>query len=120
MGADYDSNGDGQVDSDALKYVAGETEASYVTRITVDAAVDAARRQHALRVLDQQLRLHPVGRHPPDLHRRHRHGRPVRRHHRHRARRATPSFTGGKNPIWNSYGHERMGWALSMFNPATP
>jgi hypothetical protein len=34
MGADYDSNGDGQVDSDALRYVAGESEASYVTRIT--------------------------------------------------------------------------------------
>ena len=34
MGADYDSNGDGQVDSNALRYVAGESEASYVTRIT--------------------------------------------------------------------------------------
>jgi hypothetical protein len=34
MGADYDSNGDGQIDSDALRYVAGESEASYVTRIT--------------------------------------------------------------------------------------
>ena len=26
----------------------------------------------------------------------------------------------GKNPIWNQYGHERMGWALSAFNPPTP
>jgi lysophospholipase L1-like esterase len=34
MGADHDSNGDGQVDSDALRYVAGESEASYLTRIT--------------------------------------------------------------------------------------
>ena len=34
MGADYDSNGDGLIDSDALRYVAGESEASYVTRIT--------------------------------------------------------------------------------------
>jgi hypothetical protein len=34
MGADYDSNGDGQVDSDALRYVAGESESSYVARIT--------------------------------------------------------------------------------------
>jgi hypothetical protein len=23
------------------------------------------------------------------------------------------SFTDGKSPIWNQYGHERMGWALS-------
>ena len=50
MGADYDSNGDGQIDSDALRYVAGESEASYVTRITVDAALHDPRRQHALRV----------------------------------------------------------------------
>src|SRR4029079_17240495 len=34
MGADYDSNGDGQIDSDALRYIQGESEASYVTRIT--------------------------------------------------------------------------------------
>jgi len=26
----------------------------------------------------------------------------------------------GKNPLWNQYGHERWGWALSVFNPATP
>ena len=29
------------------------------------------------------------------------------------------SFTGGKNPIWNLYGHERMGWLLSLYGPAT-
>ena len=34
MGADYDSNGDGQIDSDALRYVQGESESAYVTRIT--------------------------------------------------------------------------------------
>ena len=30
------------------------------------------------------------------------------------------SFTGGKSPIWNQYGHERMGWALSTSNPPAP
>ena len=34
MGADYDSNGDGQIDSEALRYQQGESEADYVTRIT--------------------------------------------------------------------------------------
>ncbi len=34
MGADYDSNADGLIDSEALKYVPGESEATYVTRIT--------------------------------------------------------------------------------------
>ena len=32
----------------------------------------------------------------------------------------TTQIVGGKNPIWNQLGHERMGWALSLFNPATP
>ena len=30
------------------------------------------------------------------------------------------TFTGGKSPIWNQYGHERMGWSLSTANPAAP
>ena len=29
-------------------------------------------------------------------------------------------IVGGKNPIWNQNGHDKMGWALSTFNPATP
>ena len=33
MGADYDTNGDGQIDSEALRYVAGDTESSYVNRV---------------------------------------------------------------------------------------
>ena len=30
------------------------------------------------------------------------------------------SFSGGKSPIWNRYGHERMGWGLSVYSPTTP
>ena len=30
------------------------------------------------------------------------------------------SFSAGKSPIWNRYGHERMGWAISEYNPASP
>lgn len=30
------------------------------------------------------------------------------------------NIVGGKNPAWNRYGHERMGWALSVFNKAAP
>ena len=29
-------------------------------------------------------------------------------------------IVGGKNPVWNRLGHERMGWLLSLFNPPTP
>ena len=31
-----------------------------------------------------------------------------------------PSISNGRNPIWNQYGHERMGWALSVYQPANP
>ncbi|MBI1816139.1 MAG: SGNH/GDSL hydrolase family protein [Deltaproteobacteria bacterium] len=121
MGADYDSNGDGQVDSDALKYVQGETESAYVTRITVtlkstlrDANTHFATASTSYDYI-QSDDTHPTydggivglslfgngsGSAPPDF---------------------TPSqFVNGKNPVWNQFGHERMGWGLSTYNPATP
>ncbi len=70
MGADYDSNGDGLVDSEALRYRSGETEAAYVHADHRHAALDAPRLEHPLRQREHELRLHPVGRHPPDLLRR--------------------------------------------------
>ena len=30
------------------------------------------------------------------------------------------SFAAGKSPIWNQYGHERMGWSLSVYNTVSP
>ena len=33
---------------------------------------------------------------------------------------ADSQYVGGKNPVWNRYGHERMGWGLSVFNPTAP
>ncbi|HJQ85028.1 MAG TPA: SGNH/GDSL hydrolase family protein [Candidatus Binatia bacterium] len=121
MGADYDSNGDGQIDSDALKYVQGESENAYVTRITTtlrstirDANVHLVSPTSSFDYI-QSDNTHPTydggtqlsgifggsnGSGPPDF---------------------TPAqFVNGKNPVWNRFGHERMGWALSTFNPATP
>ena len=112
MGADYDSNGDGQVDSDALRYVAGESEASYVTRITSTLSRRCATPTR-IRVLDQQLRLHPVGRHPSDLHRRHRQRGPVRRHHRH-GRAAPHDVPERQEPDLEPVGHERIGWGFDL------
>ena len=121
MGADYDSNGDGQIDSDALRYVQGESEADYVTRITStlrstlrDANTHFANSSTSYDYI-QSDDTHPTysgstiyvglfggtgsGSGAPDY---------------------TTQIVGGKNPIWNQLGHERMGWALSAFNPATP
>ncbi len=119
MGADYDSNADGQIDSDALRYVSGESESSYVTRITT-----------TLRSTIRDANTHFVSSgssydyiQSDDTHPTY-NGSTVTAGlfggtTGTGAARYT-SFAAGKNPIWNQYGHERMGWAVSTFNPATP
>lgn len=119
MGADFDSNGDGQVDADALRFVPGDTEAAYVQRITLalrstlrDANTKFASASSSFDYI-QSDDTHPTftggtvsaglwggstGRGAPRY----------------------PTISAGRNPIWNQLGHERMGWALSVYNPATP
>ncbi|MFN8543785.1 MAG: SGNH/GDSL hydrolase family protein [Candidatus Binatia bacterium] len=122
MGADYDSNGDGQVDSDALRYVSGESETDYVNRITVtlrstirDANGHLANASTSYDYI-QSDDTHPTytgstvylgliggsgsGSGAPDY--------------------TDAQIVSGKNPVWNQLGHERMGWALTASNPATP
>jgi lysophospholipase L1-like esterase len=122
MGADYDTNGDSQVDSAALRYIHGESEAAYVTRITStlrstirDANFHFVSSSTSYDYI-QSDNTHPTytgatvyvglfggtgsGSGAPDY--------------------SGTQIVGGKNPIWNQYGHERMGWALSVFNPPTP
>jgi hypothetical protein len=120
MGADYDSNGDGQIDSDALRYIPGETESAYVTRITStlystlrDANGHLANASTSYDYI-QSDNTHPTyygsatiginiftgsgsGSGAPDF--------------------SGGQIVGGKNPQWNQWGHERMGWGLSVFNP---
>jgi hypothetical protein len=122
MGADYDSNADGQIDSDALRYVQGETEAAYVTRITTtlrstirDANGHLANASTSYDYI-QSDDTHPTytggtvsvgifggtgsGSGAPDY--------------------SGAQIVNGKNPVWNTVGHERMGWAISVFNAANP
>jgi len=119
MGADYDSNGDGQVDSDALRYVAGESEASYVNRISV-----------TLRPTIRDANTHFVSAstsydyiQSDDTHPTYTGGTVTAGLFGGTTGSGAPrytSFTNGKSPIWNQYGHERMGWAVSTSNPASP
>ena len=119
MGADYDSNGDGQIDSDALRYVAGESEASYLTRITSTLAPtlrDA--NAHFVSSSSSYDYIQSDDTHPTYT------GGTVRAGlfggtTGTGAARYT-SFSGGKSPLWNQYGHERMGWGLSTANPSAP
>jgi lysophospholipase L1-like esterase len=123
MGSDYDRNGDGVNDVTALKYVQGESEAAYVTRITVtlkstivDSNTHFANASTSYDYI-QSDDTHPTydggtvstgiwpggdasGSSTPDI--------------------PDGSYVNGKNPYWQQYGHERMGWGLSVFNPATP
>jgi len=119
MGAEYDSNGDGQIDSDALRYVAGESEASYVTRIT-----------STLRSTIRDANTHFVSAsssfdyiQSDDTHPTYTGGTVNAGLFGGTTGSGTArytSFAGGKSPIWNRYGHERMGWAVSVSNPAAP
>jgi lysophospholipase L1-like esterase len=119
MGADYDGNGDGQVDSDALRYVAGESEASYVTRITSTLrSTIRDSNTHFVTPTSSYDYIQSDDTHPTAT------GGTVTAGifggtTGSGAPRYT-SFTDGKSPIWNQWGHERMGWALSVPNPAAP
>jgi lysophospholipase L1-like esterase len=123
MGADYDSNGDGSVDSKQLAWRDdNETEAEYVTRISKtlrlmvrDANTHLVSASTSFDYI-QSDNTHPTytgstayvgffggtgsGSAPPDY--------------------TDAQITSGQNPVWNQLGHERLGWATSLFNPAAP
>lgn len=122
MAADYDSNGDGVVDSEAIRYRSGETEAAYVQRIT--STLKSTLRDSNTHFVNSSTSFDYI-----------------------QSDNTHPSYYGasiswgfwstggsgsgaadfsdsqivdGKNPIWNRYGHERMGSAISTFDPAAP
>lgn len=119
MGADYDSNGDGRIDSEALRYVAGESEASYVNRITV-----------TLRSTLRDANAHFVSSsrsydyiQSDDVHPTYTGGTVTAGMWGGSTGSGAPrytTFSSGRNPIWNQYGHERMGWLLSSRGPVSP
>lgn len=122
MGADYDSNGNGIVDSTELRWKAGEAEADYLNRITVTQRsilrdstahlVDASTSYDYL----QSDNTHPTytggtvyvgffggtgsGSGAPDY--------------------TDGQIVGGRNPVWNRFGHENMGYGTSLATPPSP
>lgn len=119
MGSDYDSNADGKIDSDGLRYIAGESEASYLARITgtLKSTIRDAN-AHFVSASSSYDYIQSDDTHPTYT------GGTVSAGlfggtTGSGAPRYT-SFPGGKSPIWNQYGHERMGWGVSTSNPATP
>lgn len=119
MGADYDSNGDGQVDSAALRYVAGESEASYVARIT--GTLKPTLRDANTKFVTSSSTYDYIQ--SDDVHPTYTGGTVSAGLWGGSTGTGAPrytSFTGGKSPIWRNFGHERMGWSLSVFSPASP
>jgi len=122
MGADYDSNGDGQIDSEALRYVQGESESEYVTRITstLRSTIRDAN-THFVNASTSYDYIQSDDTHPTYT------GSTVYvgLFGGTGSGSGAPDYSGGqivdgKNPIWNQLGHERMGWAISAGNPGHP
>lgn len=122
MGADYDSNGDGKVDSEALKWVAGESEDAYVARITT--ALRSTVRDGNTHFVDSSTSFDYIlsdNTHPTYS------GSTIylgliggSASGSGAADYAGSQITKGKNPIWNKFGHEMMGFLHSLFNPSAP
>lgn len=119
MGADFDSNGDGQIDSNALRYVAGESESSYVNRIAT--TLRATLRDANTKFVSSSSSFDYIQ--SDDTHPTFTGGTVSAGLWGGSTGTGAPrytSFAGGKSPIWNQFGHERMGWALSVYDPASP
>jgi len=122
MAADYDSNGDSIVDTAAISYVAGESEAAYVNKIVStyrstlrDANTHFANASTSYDYI-QSDNTHPTYTSSTIF---------IGLIGGSGSGSGAPTYTdaqivGGKNPVWDRYGHERMGWALSGYNPAAP
>jgi lysophospholipase L1-like esterase len=119
MGADYDTNGDGKIDSVALQYVPGESESSYVTRIT--STLKSTLRDANTHFVSASSSYDYIQ--SDDTHPTYTGGTVSAGLWGGSTGTGAPRYatiSGGKNPIWNQYGHERMGWAVSTSNPTAP
>jgi lysophospholipase L1-like esterase len=121
MAADYDSNGDGQIDRDAIRYRAGESEADYVNRIsnTLRSTLRDAN-AHLVSPSASYDYIQSDDTHPTYF------GATIGISTSGNGTGSGASdfsdsqFVNGQNPAWNQYGHERMGWSISTFDSATP
>ena len=122
MAAEYDSNGDTLIDRDAIRYVAGESEAAYVNKISVTyRATLRDANTHFVSPSSSFDYIQSDNTHPTYL------GSTVfigliggSGSGSGASQYTDAQIVGGKNPVWNQNGHDKMGWALSTFNPATP
>jgi lysophospholipase L1-like esterase len=119
MGADTDTNGDGLIDAHALKFVSGDSESAYLTRIT--STLRSTLRDANTKFVSATSSYDYIQ--SDDTHPTYTGGTVSAGFGGGSTGSGAPrytSFSGGKSPIWNQFGHDRMGWSLSTYNPATP
>jgi hypothetical protein len=121
MAAEHDSNGDGVVDSDGIRYQPGESEDAYVQRVTVtNRATLRDANYHFVNASTSYDYIQSDNTHPTyyggtiglSIFTLSGSGSGVAE--------LDSQISGGKSPIWNQYGHEKLGWASSIYHPAGP
>ena len=123
MAADYDSNGDGVIDTESVRYIQGETEAAYVQRVT--GTYKSLLRDSNSKLVSSTTSYDYLQ--SDDTHQTY-YGSAtvyVGMFGGTGSGTAAPDFTdsqfvNGKNPVWNRYGHERVGHILSTLDSLTP
>jgi lysophospholipase L1-like esterase len=113
MAADFDSNGDGEVDSEAIRYRSGESMDDYIDRIL---ALQSTLRDSNFKMLTpstsadylQGDNTHPTFIGPTAGTLLTTPGGNVAVHFP-----TAGPYPDGKNPAWDLNGHDRMGWALT-------
>lgn len=123
MAADYDSNNDGQIDSDQIRYIPGETKDAYKNRIMAAYAAGILKDARTTKMINPTTSVTYLlsdNTHPTYL------GATAG------TLFTTPggnvsvywattgAYPNGKNPSWNLNGHDRLGWRLSIPVPNTP
>jgi cysteine-rich repeat protein len=120
MARDYDSNADGIVDSDAIRYVKGESLASYKARVL---ALASTLRDSNFKLVNSTTTFDYIQ--SDDTH-------PTFEGSTAGTLLTTPGgnvnvffatagpYPNGKNPHWNWNGHDRMGWGLDPTGTLSP
>lgn len=120
MARDYDSNGDGLKDSDAIRYVKGESLNDYKARVL---ALAGTLRDSNTKLVSSTTTFDYLQ--SDDTH-------PTFEGSTHSTFLTTPggnvsvffatsgAYPDGKNPHWNWNGHDRMGWGLRPTGSFTP
>ncbi len=122
MARDYDSNADGQLDSDAIRYIQGESLANYKVRVIALRSTLRDAKFHLINSTTSFNYLQSDDTHPSfegatastNL------GLTTPTGNVTVLNPTTGAYPDGKNPHWNQNGHDRSGWGINPGGSLTP